>query len=102
MTPDGPRGPRHRASQGAVLLAQRLERPLIPVACAARPVWRAGSWDRLAVPLPFAKVLGVEGKPIVVPKGADKARREQLTREMERALENLTEEAEGLVQGRGK
>jgi len=99
FTPDGPRGPRHKASEGVILLAQRLNKPVVPVACVALPVWRAGSWDRLAVPLPFARVVGIEGEPISIPRDADRARREQLRMKLEKALENLTERLETELAG---
>lgn len=53
---DGPRGPAGVAKPGAAWLA--VERRL-PVACVRAHcdlAWRAGSWDRFMVPLPFARI----------------------------------------------
>jgi hypothetical protein len=93
VTPDGPKGPRHRAGDGAVVLARRAGVPIIPVACAARPRVRAGSWDRLQFPLPFARIEVVEGEPIDV-SGGD---RERVRRNLEESLRALTAEAERRV-----
>ena len=53
---DGPRGPRRVAQPGAVALASLSGRPLVLMVVSARPAWRASSWDRFMVPLPFARV----------------------------------------------
>ncbi len=71
ITPDGPRGPAEKVKLGILLLARMTGAAIVPVACGARPGWRAGSWDRLLVPLPFARLRYVAGEPIIVPADAD-------------------------------
>ncbi len=71
LTPDGPRGPRREMKPGAVAAAQAGEVALLPVHAEARPGWRAGSWDRLLVPGPFAAVRLAYGEPFRVERGAD-------------------------------
>lgn len=56
LTPDGPRGPRHVFSRGAIVLAQRTGRPIIALRVVASRAWQLRSWDRYLVPKPFAKV----------------------------------------------
>ena len=56
FTPDGPRGPRRVFKGGGVLAAQRAGVPIVPVHAHATGAWRAGSWDRLLIPKPFARV----------------------------------------------
>jgi lysophospholipid acyltransferase (LPLAT)-like uncharacterized protein len=53
---DGPRGPRFVPHRGAVALAAATRRPLIFGVVVAGRAWHARSWDRLAVPLPLARV----------------------------------------------
>jgi lysophospholipid acyltransferase (LPLAT)-like uncharacterized protein len=53
---DGPRGPRRSVQPGAAALAAMSARPLLLLAVSARPSWRASSWDRFLLPLPFARV----------------------------------------------
>ncbi len=71
ITPDGPRGPAEKVKLGILLLAKMTGAAIVPVACGARPGWRAGSWDRLLVPLPFARLRYVAGEPIIVPADTD-------------------------------
>jgi len=95
VIPDGPKGPRRVAKDGAVVLAQRARVRIAPLALAASPVWRAGSWDRLQVPSPFARVQVVEGENLTIPLGdGERARgRDRL----QAALEAATAKAERLL-----
>lgn len=67
ITVDGPRGPAEVVKPGIVLAASRSGLPIVPIAAAARRVWRARSWDRLAIAKPFASVAVGHGDEIVVP-----------------------------------
>lgn len=97
FTPDGPRGPRHRVSKGTVILAQRAGVRIVPTACASRPRLRAGSWDRLQIPLPFARGVVLAGKALRVPINASAAQRENIRRQLERSLTELTARAEAMI-----
>jgi lysophospholipid acyltransferase (LPLAT)-like uncharacterized protein len=70
ITPDGPRGPRRQAAPGVAQLAALASVPVIP--CAARTSLRIalGTWDRMAVPLPFGRGVVVCGPAIIVPRAA--------------------------------
>lgn len=92
MVPDGPRGPRRRAKEGAVQLARATGLPLIAVGAAARPVRRLGSWDRMQVPLPFARVGLVMSAPVELP-----ADREAGLAALESALARANVDAAALV-----
>ncbi|MBM3316969.1 MAG: lysophospholipid acyltransferase family protein [Candidatus Eisenbacteria bacterium] len=74
FTPDGPRGPRRRVQPGLPLCAQRAGIPILPIAAAARPCRRLGSWDRFLVPAPFARVVLAYGPPLAIPAGIDRQR----------------------------
>lgn len=67
ITPDGPRGPRRIAAPGVVQIAAAASVAVLP--CSAqisrRRIMR--SWDRMVVPLPFARGVLVCGAPILVP-----------------------------------
>lgn len=56
ITPDGPRGPLHRAKPGALVAAQRSSRPVLCCSWIASRAFALGSWDRMEIPYPFAKV----------------------------------------------
>lgn len=66
ITPDGPRGPRHVAAPGVAQLAGLSGCPVLP--CAAQSSRRRvlGSWDRMILPLPWARGVLVCGEPIHV------------------------------------
>jgi lysophospholipid acyltransferase (LPLAT)-like uncharacterized protein len=66
ITPDGPRGPRRIAAPGVSLLASLSGCPVLP--CAAQTSRRRvlGSWDRMILPLPWARGVLVCGPAITV------------------------------------
>lgn len=97
ITVDGPRGPRQRASLGAVLLAQRKNAKIVTYALAASPARRLSSWDRFVIPFPFGKGAVVFGKVVSAPREADP---EAIRLEVEEALNAATRRAEELVGGR--
>ncbi len=97
LTPDGPRGPRRRAQMGAVALAARTARPLVPVGAAARPAWALRSWDRFQVPRPGARGAIVYGPSLQVPAGGDL---EPWRRRLEAALTAAEAEADRAVGAR--
>jgi lysophospholipid acyltransferase (LPLAT)-like uncharacterized protein len=95
ISPDGPRGPRHRAQPGVLLVAQRAGVPILPLAAAARPRRELDSWDRFVIPAPIARVVRGCGAPIHLPAdlGAEKLLAEW-TEPVERALTELGERCE--------
>src|SRR5262249_12249826 len=78
LTPDGPRGPRHRAHEGAVVLASRSSRPVVAIGTALSREWRLRSWDRFRIPKPFARAELCFGAPRLLEPDLD---REGLDRE---------------------
>lgn len=71
ITPDGPKGPRRELKPGVIQAAQRAGALVVPLHATAQPVWRAGSWDRMVIPKPRAKVLVGYGEPFRVGTGAE-------------------------------
>jgi lysophospholipid acyltransferase (LPLAT)-like uncharacterized protein len=67
ITPDGPRGPRRVVQPGLVYVASRTGMRIIPVGVGYRRPWRAGSWDRFALPKPFTRARCLTAEPIAVP-----------------------------------
>lgn len=72
ITPDGPRGPRMRASDGVVALARLAEVPIFAVAYSTSRGKQLGSWDRFLLPYPFSRGVFAWSDPIHVPNDADK------------------------------
>jgi lysophospholipid acyltransferase (LPLAT)-like uncharacterized protein len=56
LTPDGPRGPRHSMSVGAIGIAQKAGVPLMLVNYIPQNYKQLNSWDKFVIPLPFSKV----------------------------------------------
>lgn len=86
---DGPRGPRGRSKLGALRLARRCGLPVLPVAGDFVPRRRAGSWDRMKIPLPFARLRFRVGEALEVPADADRETLEALRAELDRRLAEL-------------
>ncbi len=66
LTPDGPRGPIYTVQPGILFLAKKLGWPIIPVGTALSHKFKAGSWDKMRVPLPFGKTALTYGKAVWV------------------------------------
>jgi len=86
ITPDGPRGPRMRASDGVITLARLSGAPIIPLSCATSRRRVVGSWDRFTIALPFARGVFIWGEPISVPRQADAAALDQYRELVEKKL----------------
>ena len=79
---DGPRGPRHEVKPGIIAMAQRSRAVLIPATYFVARKWTAPSWDRMQVPLPFARVVGRMLPARCVPVNLDSAGIEALCAEI--------------------
>lgn len=97
MIPDGPRGPAYGFKVGVLVLAQMSRAPILPLGFAASSFWTVGSWDRLIVPKPFAKVAVVVGEPETVPRELPAPELEAARRRWEERLNDLTRRAEEAV-----
>ena len=94
ITPDGPRGPRMRAQDGAIGLARMAGVPIVPVSYSTERRRLLKSWDRFLLVLPFGRGVIVWGDPIAVPGDADAEAREAARRQLEDSLNALTGEAD--------
>jgi lysophospholipid acyltransferase (LPLAT)-like uncharacterized protein len=87
---DGPRGPRHVAKMGAVLLAKKTGQPVLPFGVNAERFWTLKSWDRMQVPKPFSRVRVRFAPPVLVPVDADEETLNAKREELQRALEEVS------------
>ena len=95
ITPDGPRGPRMRASSGIIALARRSGVPIVPVTVTASRRRVLGSWDRFIIALPFSRGVVRWGEAILVARDAPGAALESARRELEERLNTLGADADG-------
>ena len=63
ITVDGPRGPRHIAKPGAVILAFRSSAYIVPIRVFMKRGKRFRSWDCFQLPWPFSRVHVIWDKP---------------------------------------
>lgn len=94
FTIDGPRGPRYVAKHGPVYLAKATGVAITPFYVAVEKKWTLNSWDRFVIPVPFSRALVQVAPKIYVPRDADEAMLEAKYKEMQSALERITEVAE--------
>ena len=87
---DGPKGPRHVAKMGALLLAKKTGQPVLAFGVNAERFWRLPSWDGLQVPKPFTRVTVRFAPPIRVARDADDAALADKRVELQRALESVS------------
>ncbi len=92
ITPDGPRGPRMRASDGAIALARLSGAPILPAAVSVSRRMVMNTWDKLIVALPFGEGAMVWGEPLTVASDVDDARAR-----LEVELNRVSAEADRMV-----
>lgn len=97
ISPDGPRGPRMRASEGIVTTARLSGVPVVPMAVGVSRRRLLNSWDRFLLPLPFSRGVFVWGEPIVVPRDADRDTCARFQTEIEAAITHVTDTADKLM-----
>jgi lysophospholipid acyltransferase (LPLAT)-like uncharacterized protein len=56
ITPDGPKGPRHTMSDGAIGIALKSKLPVFVMNFTAEKFWQLDSWDKFVIPKPFTTV----------------------------------------------
>jgi len=97
ITPDGPRGPRMRAGDGALALARLSGVVIVPAAVSVSRRIVLKTWDRLIIALPFGRGAMVWGEPISVPRDADDALLASLQVRLESELNRVSAVADEMV-----
>ena len=94
IAPDGPRGPRMRASDGVIAAARLSGAAILPAACAFAPRRLFASWDLFQIPFPFSRGVIVWGEPLRIAREEDA---EAARRRVETAITRVSDEADRLV-----
>ncbi len=97
VTPDGPKGPRMRASDGVITMARLSGAPIVPVAYATSLRKCFNSWDRFLLPFPFSKGVFVFGPPIEVDRRMSEEAQAAARQRLEAALNDVTRRADDAV-----
>lgn len=94
LTPDGPRGPIYQVQPGILFLAKKTGLPIIPVGTALSRKFKAGSWDKMRVPLPFGSTALTYGKAIYVSEDSDM---QAVAAELKAELDRVTDHSEQFI-----
>ena len=88
ITPDGPRGPKEKVSDGVIKIAKQAQVPIIPVGFWSSSNINLNSWDSFLITYPFSKCAFVWNDPIKVP---DKINDQEIQK-LQEILENKINE----------
>jgi lysophospholipid acyltransferase (LPLAT)-like uncharacterized protein len=95
FTMDGPRGPRHIAKAGAVMLAKASGAPILCFHIRPGRAWVfRKSWDRTEIPRPFSRAAIFIAPPIVVAQNVSDAEQAAKLQEVQATLDGLVREAD--------
>lgn len=97
ITPDGPRGPRMRVSDGILNTAKLSGAPILPFSCGIRRARILNTWDRFLLPLPFSEGVLIWGEPIAVPGDTDRRAMEGIRERLEDRMNRLSYEVDNLT-----
>ena len=64
ITPDGPRGPRHKVGEGTINISRISNKKILPMSLACKKKWVLNTWDKFIVPKPFNEICIVWGEPL--------------------------------------
>jgi lysophospholipid acyltransferase (LPLAT)-like uncharacterized protein len=93
VTPDGPKGPRHRLKAGAVITAKKSGIPLILMAVGFKNKKYLNSWDKFEVPMLFSETKVIYSDPIYVDKDLNYDETSKVIKQCEEILNDLHNEA---------
>ena len=93
ITPDGPRGPNQKVSDGIIKISKVTQVPIIPIGFASSKFKTLNSWDSFLITKPFSKCTFVWGKTIKIPKSCNNTELEEYKNKLEIELNICTEKA---------
>ena len=93
ITPDGPRGPNQKVSDGIIKISKATQVPIIPVGFASSKYKTLKSWDSFLITKPFSKSAFVWGKAIAIPKNCTNNEIEEYKNILEKELNICVEKA---------
>lgn len=95
FTIDGPRGPRHVAKAGAVMVAKATGAPIICFHIRPARAWVfRKSWDQTEIPRPFSRIAIFIAPAIAVPQNASDAEQSAKLQEVQATLDGLVREGD--------
>jgi lysophospholipid acyltransferase (LPLAT)-like uncharacterized protein len=102
VTPDGPRGPRHVAKPGVVLLSKATGAAILCFHIVPHRAWvLRKSWDRTEIPRPLTRTAIFIAPPIVVAAEAGENEQAAKLREVQETLDGLVTQGEAWLEKAG-
>jgi lysophospholipid acyltransferase (LPLAT)-like uncharacterized protein len=100
ITPDGPRGPRHKMKDGITFIAARTGRPIVAVTVKATRCWKIpGRWSDIMIPKPFSKIVAITSVPIMVSSDLSREQIADVTALVQDEMDRLDALSDRLVRG---
>ena len=93
VTPDGPKGPRHKLKAGAVIASKRSGIPLILMAVGFKNKKHLRSWDKFEIPMLFSEAKIIYSDPIYVDKNLSYDETSKVIKKCEEELNELHADA---------
>jgi len=90
---DGSQGPARKAQAGALLVAAKTGKPVVPMVWAASSYFTIKSWDKTAIPKPFSRIDLYFGEPMYLPRKVSADELEQYRGLLEKNLNELYSKA---------
>ena len=91
ISPDGPKGPRHKVSEGILSISRLSKSVILPVGIGFKKKWVLNTWDKFIIPKPFNEITVVWGDPI--PAITNEKNNHQFKIKLESKMNNLTAQA---------
>jgi len=93
ITPDGPRGPNQKVSEGIIKISRKSQVPIIPIGFASSKYKKLKSWDSFLITKPFARCAFVWGNSIIIPKNCKDKEIENYKNKLEIQINNCIDMA---------
>ena len=93
ITPDGPRGPNQKVSEGIIKIAKSSKIPIIPIGFWSSKNSKLKSWDSFLISLPFSKCTFVWGQPLIIPSNLNDKEIKKYSLNLENKINDCINEA---------
>ena len=91
ISPDGPKGPRHKVSDGILSISRLSNSSILPVGIGFKKKWVLNTWDKFIIPKPFNQITIIWGEPLSALKNEKKIN--QIKSKLESTMYSLTKRA---------
>ena len=91
ISPDGPKGPRHKVSDGILSISRLSNSSILPVGIGFKKKWVLNTWDKFIIPKPFNQITIIWGEPLPALKNEKSIN--QIKSKLESKMYNLTKRA---------